>query len=517
MNKMKKKLCLFLLFLCLWPALPVAAPPASAETAPRTWYEVFVGSYCDSDGDGVGDLGGLTGKLDYIAGMGFDGIWLTPVFPSPTYHKYDATDYLSIDPQFGTMDDFDAFVAGCDARGIAVLLDLAINHTSSGHPWFLAALEALRAGDTDSPYVSYYHFERRAAGGAWADAGGGWAYEAQFWDGMPDLNLENPAVRAELEAVMRFWLDKGVAGFRLDAVKEYATGSAAANIAILQWIAQTAKAVNPDVYLVGEDWDTTDGLYAYYRGIGSLFAFPFAAQDGIIAKTLIQGKGMDAAGFVDAMAHADAQIMASGGSPAGAAPFLTNHDTARAAGFLRRDTAKIKTAWGMLLTMTGNAFVYYGEEIGMAGSGSDENKRAPMRWTEDGDAPGMTDGPAGMEPQTQSFAPADEQAEDPDSIYTYLKDAIRLRREIPAIANGTTRRIANSAEPVVGIAERVWEGRRAVIVYNLSAQPQTANLLGEPDTLPGTLAGCLSAEGGTPAFTDTAVTLPPYTIAVFTD
>ena len=203
-----------------------------------TTYEIFVGSFMDSDGDGTGDLGGVLEKLDYLcdgkdtAGddLGCNGIWLMPVFPSPTYHKYDVTDYKSIDPQYGTMEDFDAFLAACHERGIRVILDLPLNHTSSEHPWFRKAADYLcglpegaEPSVKDCRYAAYYNFSREAQNGYAALSDSGWYYEARFWEGMPDLNLDSPQVRSQIASIAEFWLDKGVDGFRLDAVTSFYT------------------------------------------------------------------------------------------------------------------------------------------------------------------------------------------------------------------------------------------------------------------------------------------------------
>ena len=202
----------------------------------RTTYEVFVYSFCDSDGDGIGDLPGLISKLDYIndgdpAGgedLGMTGLWLMPVFPSNTYHKYDATDFVGIDPSYGTLEDMDALIAECHERGMTVILDLAVNHTSTAHPWFQEAAGYLRslppgrdAVKEECPYVWYYQFAREQYEGYVPLPDSEWYYEARFWSEMPDLNLTTGAVRQELKDVIDFWLDRGVDGFRLDAVTSY--------------------------------------------------------------------------------------------------------------------------------------------------------------------------------------------------------------------------------------------------------------------------------------------------------
>ncbi|MCL2486356.1 MAG: alpha-amylase family glycosyl hydrolase, partial [Oscillospiraceae bacterium] len=344
--------------------LPYGAPeaPARPDENGRTWYQVFVYSFCDSNGDGIGDLSGVTERLDYIRGMGFDGIWLSPIHPSDTYHKYDVKDYYAVDPVYGTMEDFDRLIAACHDLGMKVLLDLVLNHTSIDHPWF-----------TEHP--EYYHIQEQPGNGQWKKLPGrdDMYYECQFWDRMPDLNLENPDLRAELEKVAGFWLGKGADGFRLDAVREFESGNAEKNIEILTWFTDYVKSVNPAAYLVGENWDTTNALYPYYKsGIDSLFAFHFAGATGAIANTLI--KQNPVGDYLQKVVAAQELIKEY--NPGGtAAPFFTNHDNPRAAGFLRRDANLIKTAWGMSLMQPGDAFVYYGEELGMTGSGKDENKR----------------------------------------------------------------------------------------------------------------------------------------------
>ena len=270
-----------------------------------TTYEIFVSSFCDSNGDGTGDLNGIRSKLDYIADLGFDAIWLTPVHPSATYHKYDVDDYYAIDPSFGTMEDYEALLKDCHDRGIRVYMDLVLNHTSDENAWFRAAsdyLHELPSGwepDTSyCRYYDYYNFSREALEGYNHLDGTEWYYEAGFWSEMPDLNLNSEAVRTEIRDIMAFWLGKGVDGFRLDAVTAYYKNDTYANTEFLRFLKDTANSIDPDCCFVGEAWTDRDTIAELYTGgIDSLFDFPFAGEGGLIANTL--NGGCRASDFVE--------------------------------------------------------------------------------------------------------------------------------------------------------------------------------------------------------------------------
>ena len=418
----------------------------------RTTYEVFVYSFCDSDGDGIGDLPGLISKLDYIndgdpAGgedLGMTGLWLMPVFPSNTYHKYDATDFVGIDPSYGTLEDMDALIAECHERGMTVILDLAVNHTSTAHPWFQEAANYLRslppgrdAVKEECPYVWYYQFAREQYDGYVPLPDSVWYYEARFWSEMPDLNLTTGEVRQELKNVIDFWLDRGVDGFRLDAVTSYYTDNPEASIEFTRWLTRTAKEKNPSAYIVGEAWADQNTYAQFYRsGIDSLFDFAFAGRDGIIART-VNGAG-DLRYFAEAMAQEEG-LYASLNPSYVNAPFYSNHDMDRGAEYYAGgNAAKIKIAEALNLLMPGNAFIYYGEELGMKGAGRDENRRAPMYWSDDPQAAGMCAGPAGMDEIRMEYGSLEKQASDPDSIFSYVREAVRIRESLPAIARGKT-------------------------------------------------------------------------------
>ena len=455
----------------------ILALPANSY-AGGVCYEVFVYSFCDSNGDGIGDLKGLEQKLDYINDgdeqtvddLGCDMIWLMPVFPSPTYHKYDVTDYMAVDPVYGGMEDMERLIEECHERRMRLILDLPLNHTSSQHPWFTAASDYLRnlpqgadASADECPYLDYYHFSREPGNGYAPLEGTEWFYEARFWDQMPDLNLDRACVRSAVEEILDFWLDKGVDGFRLDAVTYYYSESREANIEFLRWLNDTAKSRNPDCYLVGEAWTDMDTYAAYYAsGIDSLFDFAFSGQDGVISKV---ARGKKDASWYGQMLVNEEQLYAGYGDHVINAPFYTNHDMARSAGYYTRDDgSRVKLAEALNLLMPGQAFLYYGEELGMKGSGKDENKRAPMFWSADPAAEGMCQGPPEMEEVKMKFPPLEEQEIDPYSILSYTREAIRIRNRYPAVGNGKTVLSEELSGENVCVIERILPDEEPVLL-----------------------------------------------------
>ena len=410
----------------------------------RTTYEIFVYSFCDSNGDGIGDLNGIRSKLDYIQDLGFDAIWLTPVHPSSTYHKYDVDDYYAIDPAFGTMEDYEALLAECHERGIRVYMDLVLNHTSDDNAWFKAAVDYLHElpsgwePDTSyCKYYDYYNFTRQPADGYAPVEGTEWYYEARFWSEMPDLNLSSEAVRGEIRSILEYWLGKGVDGFRLDAVTYYINGNPDANVEFLRFLTEAGRSIKADCYFVGEAWTGRNEIAKLYEsGIDSLFDFPFSGNEGFIAN-IVRGN-YKASDYVKGMLLAQEAFSAANPDYVDA-PFYTNHDMARSAGYYGADEGPVtKMAYAMSLFMSGNSFVYYGEEIGMKGAGKDENKRVPMYWSDDPKDPDMCAGPPDMDEMPMKFAPAKAQREDGLSLWTWFREVIRVRNAFPAIARGRT-------------------------------------------------------------------------------
>lgn len=496
----------------------------------RNYYEVFVYSFYDSDGDGIGDLKGLTEKLDYIndgddttdTDLGMNGIWLMPIMPSTTYHKYDVTDYYDIDKDYGTMDDFKAFMQECQNRDIHVIIDLVINHTSSKHEWFTTAtdyLKTLEEGEepdaTICPYVDYYHFTKEPEGSSFYKVSGTkWYYEAPFWSEMPDLNLGNEAVRKEIEDIVSYWMDLGVSGFRLDAAKEYYSGQTSKNIEVLTWFNDYVKSIDEEAYIVAEVWNEFGTFSQYYEsGIDSVFNFAFADSSGIITSDLYQSAGQK---YGQSTVTVQEKLSAINPNYIDA-PFFTNHDMARAAGYFNGDFAaqQTKMAGAMNLLMSGNAFLYYGEELGMSGSGKDENKRAPMYWSSDESTEGMCDGPSAMDTVKHKYGSLEEQTEDENSIYNFYKEIIKIRNQNPEVARGTVTYLDDVTDTAICAVKKEYNGSDIVILMNLAKEEKSV-LLDQTTYGDYKIVGTVEATEGSEVKMqeDHTIVLPAYSVVV---
>lgn len=467
----------------------------------RNWYEIFVYSFRDSDGDGIGDLNGVTEKLDYIAGMGFDGIWLMPIMPSPSYHKYDVTDYYNVDPQYGTLEDMGALLSAAHERGIKVIIDLPVNHSSDQHPWFVSAA----AGDSE--YRDYYNWSDTAKSGY--NKLGDQYYESRFTGGMPDLNLDNPELRAEIRNILRFWLQEvGVDGFRLDAVTSYYTGAEQKNIEFLSWLGRSARELSPDCFIVAEAWDSLEVIASYSRAeIDSFFTFPVSQKDGYIAKVLSDkndSPGESYGSYVTLLEN----TLPENSIPA---PFIENHDTARAIGFLGRSSAeKQKMGAALLAMMRGGVFVYYGQEIGMAGSGEDPNKRIGMFWSAGEDT---TSPPPGASKLEYPLPPVDAQQADENSLLNFYRSAIELRNRFPEIARGSSE-LLDSGSGDVCLILRTWGDRSIIIALNPSASDH--DIQAEIFTQYPGLGGQLACGENAPTMEGGKLHLPAWSVAILT-
>jgi glycosidase len=446
-----------------------------AQSVPSDWkkgavcYEVFVRSFFDSDGDGIGDLKGLTAKLDYInngnpssrRSLGARCIWLMPVVASPSYHGYDATNYYRVSPQYGTNDDFKRMVAAAHQRGIHVLVDMVLNHVSNEHPMFKDALLNL-----NSPYRSWFR---------WAPADpktkGPWGqvvwhrspvrdeyYYGVFWEGMPDLNYDTPAVREEAKRIARFWLtEMGVDGFRLDAVPylveegDQLAGTRGTH-SVLREYASYVRQIAPRSFTVGEVWDSVGAMLPYYPDqLDSYFAFELS--DALIDAVRTGSAKKVLNGYLRLQAALPAERWS---------PFLRNHDQQRTATALGGDIEREKLAATLLLTLPGLPFVYYGEEIGMTGDKPDPRLRTPMQWRR-GPAAGFTTGLPWEPLQPDSLtANVEAQERDEKSLLNLYRRLIHLRASSPALAVGALVPLTTTNDATVAFLRR--DGTRVVLV-----------------------------------------------------
>ncbi|HYJ78488.1 MAG TPA: alpha-amylase family glycosyl hydrolase [Longimicrobiaceae bacterium] len=440
-------------------------------------YEVFVRSFHDSDGDGIGDLRGLIQKLDYIndgdqttlSDLGARCIWLMPIAESPSYHGYDVTDYYRVEPAYGTNEDFKRLVAAAHQRGIKVLIDMVLNHASSQHPFFLQALR-----DPASPYRDWFRWSdtRPEVKGPWGQEV--WHrspmrdehFYGVFWSGMPDLNYANPAVREEAKKVATFWLrEMGADGFRLDAVPflieegDRLAGTPGTHAMLAEYAAHV-RSVAPGAYTVGEVWDSTGAMLPYYPGQLDAY-FAFEASDGILEAV----KSGSAARLLPGYLRLQAEQPAVRWSP-----FLRNHDMTRTRTFLGGDSARARMAATLLLTLPGVPFIYYGEEIGMTGDKPDERLRTPMQWT-GGRSVGFSTGTSWQAAQADSATVnVAAQDRDPGSLLNLHRTLIQLRAGNPALARGELVPLTTSSPQVAAYLRRM-EGFVVLVVANLGNSP----------------------------------------------
>ena len=485
----------------------------------RTFYEIFVYSFCDSNGDGIGDLQGVISKLDYLEQLGVNGIWFMPIHPSQSYHKYDVRDYYDIDPQYGTMADFEELMAECETRDIHVITDLVLNHTGNDHEWFQTACEYLRGlpagaepNAEECKYVEYYFFSREPGNGWHAIEGSEWYYEGMFSPHMPDLNLANENVLNDIRDIMQFWFDKGVSGFRLDAAKEFYSGSIAKNMEVLNWIQTTATELKPDAYLVAEVWEDFGAITRYYESqITSIFNFAFGNTNGKLMQVLrAAGNAGTVTTYATALEKADKAYLGENPNYIDA-PFLSNHDVGRIAGFCGYDPLKTKLAGAMNLFMSGSAFIYYGEEIGMPGSGNDPSKRAPFFWNDARDNGTTTSPPECELPEEYPFGSLEQQMEDDNSLWNYYRQAIAIRQALPALSHGRTTAETGLNAGCVSAFRKTWNDQAIIVLMNIDTVAASVDLSAYADW---TLAASLSADGNEIVLSDTTLELPAFGTAV---
>jgi alpha-glucosidase len=536
---------------------------AHSPQDPHPWwrggviYQIYPRSFQDSDGDGVGDLEGITARLDYIAKLGVDGIWLSPVFASPMRDfGYDISDYCAIDPVFGGLDDFDALIARAHALGLKVIVDQVYSHTSDQHPWFLESRSR-----RDNPKADWYVWADAKADGSvpnnWQAVFGGasWTWDSgrrqyylhNFLSQQPDLNFHNPEVQAAILEVARFWLDRGVDGFRLDVANCYAHDPALAD----NPPSGLADAVKPhDLQRHVNDRDQPQALAFAERlrtvldeapgrmSVAELFSYdPFGAMAAYTAPGRYHtgycfhflGPEFGAAFLRDGLER----LRAAG--PDGWPSFaFSNHDVKRVVsrwGAGRPQPQFAKLLFALLTSLRGTAFVYQGEELGLPQStvpferlrdpdgiafwpadvGRD-GCRTPMPWTAAAPHGGfsVTEPWLPFEPAHAPLA-VDVQADDPESMLNFARAWLAWRRCQPALQTGELEVIATPAD-VLGFVRR--EGPdRVLMLFNLGVAPAEVDLpagdWGPAFDLGGTLDGEVVRLPVATAFAATGRSGPP--------
>ncbi len=440
----------------------------------KVFYQIFVRSFYDSDGNGIGDFQGLIQKLDYLndgdstthTDLGIDGIWLMPINSSPSYHGYDVTDYQAINPDYGSMADFEAFLDSAHARGIKVIMDYVMNHSSSQHPWFQASRSS-----PSSPFRDWYIWRNTNPGfnGPWGQ--GVWHsyasnfYYGLFWGGMPDLNYDEPAVKTEIFNSATFWLNKGVDGFRLDAIKYLdedfpVLENTPRTFALIEEFKQTLLNTNPEVYTVGEVWSNTSSILPYVDSTRMDHCFEFDLASNMLT-SIIQGQSSSLQNHLN--------FINTAYPPLQFAPFLSNHDQDRVFSVLAESTPRMKQAAALLLAMPGTPFIYYGEELGMTGTGAHENIRTPMQWSS-GQQAGFTAGTP-WHPVNSNYTNRNVQlsSQDPNSLLNLYKKLIAVRQNEVALQKGYYLAAENTHPSVLGFM-RIHRQEAILVLSNMSDQ-----------------------------------------------
>jgi len=476
------------------------------------FYEVFVRSFYDTNGDGQGDFAGLTAKLDYLndgnpattSDLGVTALWLMPMMESPSYHGYDVTNYKAVEPDYGTMAGFETFLAAAHARGIKVIIDLVLNHTSSQHPWFQQS-----AASASSSYRDWYRWSATSPGTGWYLRNGSYYY-GYFWSEMPDLNWRSAGLKAAMWDATRFWLQKGVDGYRLDAVKYLVeNGTTIENtpetLGILEEFHDEVRAASPNAFTIGEAWTSTPQVAPYVVNDRLDACFEFD-----LATAIINGLNSGSATAL----RTQLALVDNTYPKLQYGTFLTNHDQNRVMGLLGGNMARMRQAAALYLTMPGVPFIYYGEEVGMLGTGADEDKRKPMQWTAGTNAGFTTGNPWRAVNSNYGQFNVATMAADPTSLLAHYKKLIALRTTQPVLRKGYMLPLTTPNTSVLSYA-RVFGTEAAVVVANLGSSSVSspaltlgvsslpAGIYQATDLYSGQAAGqvTLNAQGGVSAWT----------------
>jgi len=511
-----------ILVILLVAARATRAQRQSPDTAPHPWYqhavfyEIYPRSFMDSNGDGIGDLNGIAAKLDYLKALGVDAIWIAPCFPSPQVDfGYDVSDYQNIDPMFGTLDDFDRLQKLGEAHDIKIILDFVVNHTSDQHPWFLDSRSSRSA-----PKRDWYIWREGKSGNPpnnWISNFGGsaWQWDSTtqqyyyhyFYVQQPDLNWRNPAVVDAMYGTTEWWYQRGVAGFRLDAVDSLYEDPALRDNPVLPGtndfgdpkIENKYTQALPEVHtalqglrtvankynavLIGETWtDNVAQLEPYYGAANDELQMP---MDLLLTKLKFSAPVF--------REHIDA-VEATGEWPV----FVVgNHDIVRSwnrYGDGQHNDQVAKDMAAMFLTLRGTPILYYGDEIGMQNNDPTrredvkdpigrlgwpkekgrDGERTPMQWNSEPNAGFTTGTPWNSIPETYKTYNVADELKDPNSILNWYKQLLALRRSNLALLDGDYFGL-NEKDPNVLSYLRKSATDALIVIINMSAAPQTVN------------------------------------------
>lgn len=550
-------------------AITTLAPVTRKATKPGegVYYSLFVRAFADGNRDGIGDFKGIIKKLDYLndgddsttSDLGITGIWLLPICRSPSYHGYDIDDYYNVNPDYGTMEDFEKLVAECKKRGINVIIDMTCNHSSATNLWFT------QSKDKNSPYRTWYRWltdldftenggkylrtQKGLDGNIWKidlsttylgddgkpiiDSTGQQVcqyYAGLFSTQMPDFNMDNPNVRAEFKKIFKYWMDKGVSGFRFDAgshvynIAEVEPGTPALSKGIDFWkeMSGSIKEINPESYCVVEVWENSAIRAQYAEGMQSNFHFGLGE---LIASTINNQEANDNnPSFVpdsdtntyngySRSLRAELDMFTKNNANYIDAPFLSNHDQARSCVLFNNKLPKMKLAADMYILSEGIPFIYYGEEIGMKSGKDDPTKRTPLIWNKEGKDKltskwcdnGNYKNVNVYNKKTISVA---EQSEDPESLLNHYKRVIRVKTAHPALLRGRVKPVSLGSPVLESYAMEVEE-EVAFVIHNISSKESVTVTLPSEYNLPLVYA---ATEGVT--LTDGVLTIPPFTSVV---
>ncbi|MCU0423005.1 MAG: alpha-amylase family glycosyl hydrolase [Bacteroidia bacterium] len=448
------------LFICF--LISVMGLNAQQNQSLPVFYQIFVRSFADGNGDGVGDINGIRQKLTYLQQLGIKGIWLTPIHPSPTYHKYDVTDYKAIDPEYGTLEEFKLLVQEAHQKQIKVIMDFVVNHTSSEHPWFKASTQV------NSPYTPFYVWNFDTIGRKeWYSnpRNPQQKYYAFFWERMPDLNFDYQPVRDAIKDAGAFWLkEANIDGFRLDAAQHvYDASDVIKNNEWWSEFRTAMRAVKPDVLLIGEVWNK-DSIVATYLKSSLDASFNFDLSKAI-THHISSGTGK---GFTERL-YAIHALYKTYKPDFLDAIFITNHDQDRYHSIFGGDEAKSKQAFTLLMTLPGLSFMYYGEEIGMLGKFPDEYRREPFLWnTKD---VSNTTWQIPRYSNLNTVKPLAAQLTDSNAIYYHYKRWIAIRNANPVFSKGNLLPTQLITQTPSVIAYELHDGiNKVLVIHNVSAK-----------------------------------------------